>query len=145
MANRDSDKTPDARRSTTASAQSGAKSGAKAGERGDLLRGNLELMLLSVLADGAKYGYSIQQRLQEASQGSIQVQAGTLYPLLHRLEQESLIRSHWEDETGRRRKWYELTAKGARRLKQRAAQWTELASVVGELLRPVLEPRPKPA
>lgn len=111
----------------------------------DLLRGSLELMLLSVLAEGPMYGYSIQQRLGEASRGSIRPQAGTLYPLLHKLEGDRLIRSRWEDSTGRRRKWYELTSKGRKRLDQRAAQWTELAEVVGALLRPALPASAKPA
>lgn len=112
---------------------------------GDLVRGNLDLMILSVLADGAKYGYLIQQRLSDASRGLINIQAGTLYPLLHKLEDEKLVRCRWDDSTGRQRKWYELTAKGEKRLHHRATQWQQLATCLHELLAPVLGPDPKPA
>ena len=112
---------------------------------GDLLRGNLELMILSTLADGAKYGYLIQQRLGDASRGHVNVQAGTLYPILHKLEEERLVKCRWEDSTGRERKWYELTAKGEKRLQQRASQWQKLAATLQELLVPVLGPDAKPA
>ena len=112
---------------------------------GELLRGNLDLMILSTLADGAKYGYLIQQRLGEASRGRISVQAGTLYPILHKLEDEKLVKAHWEDSTGRERKWYELTAKGEKRLQLRAGQWQQLAATLQELLEPVLGPDAKPA
>ena len=105
---------------------------------GDLLRGNLELMILSTLADGAKYGYLIQQRLGDASRGHVSVQAGTLYPILHKLEEERLVKCRWEDSTGRQRKWYELTAKGEKRLHHRAGQWQKLAATLQELLIPVL-------
>jgi DNA-binding PadR family transcriptional regulator len=111
---------------------------------GDLLRGNMELMILSTLADGAKYGYLIQQRLGEASRGLISMKAGTLYPILHKLEEDKLVKCHWEDTTGRQRKWYELTAKGAKRLQHRASQWLQLAATLQELLGPVLGGDAKP-
>ena len=76
----------------------------------ELLRGSLDLIVLSVLADGAKYGYLLQKQIRQASSSRVQVEAGTLYPLLHRLEKGKLIRSKWDSSTGRRRKWYELTA-----------------------------------
>ncbi len=78
----------------------------------DSLRGNLGLIVLSVLTEERLYGYLIQQRLAEASGGLVNVKAGTLYPILHRLEADKLIRSRWDAGTGRRRKWYELTASG---------------------------------
>ena len=78
----------------------------------DLLRGSLDLMILSVLAGGKKYGYLIQKQVRETSGSRVDLQAGTMYPILHRLEEEKLIRSSWEESTGRKRKWYELTAAG---------------------------------
>lgn len=69
------------------------------GFRRDLLRGSLDLMVLSVLMDGAKYGYMIQKHLKQASQGRVELMAGTLYPILHRLESEQLIRSRWEESS----------------------------------------------
>jgi DNA-binding PadR family transcriptional regulator len=100
----------------------------------ELLRGSLDLMILSVLADGATYGYSIQKRLAEASNDAVQLQAGTLYPLLHRLESDKLIRSRWERSTGRPRKWYELTAAGNRRLHQQASEWHSYVACLKQLL-----------
>ncbi len=104
----------------------------------EMLRGSIDLLVLSVLLDDKKYGYMIQQRIAVASGGMVKLQAGTLYPLLHRLEASGLIRGKSE-ESGRRRKWYELTAKGKRRLEKQAAQWSRLADCMNGLLRPVLE------
>jgi PadR family transcriptional regulator PadR len=112
---------------------------------GDLLRGNLDLMVLSVLVEDAAYGYKIQQRLRTASHGLVDLRAGTLYPLLHRLEDDRLIRSRWDDSTGRRRKWYTLTATGRRQLKCRARQWQEVAECLERLLAPVLGVAAEPA
>ena len=106
----------------------------------ELLRGSLDLMVLSVLASGPQYGYSIGRRLREASGGMVALQAGTLYPLLHRLESDRLIRSKWDESTGRRRKWYELTAAGRKRLQRQARQWHEYVQCLSRLLAPVLEP-----
>jgi len=109
----------------------------------DALRGNLDLMVLSTLSDGPKYGYLIQQRLSDASCGLIAVQAGTLYPILHKLEDEKLVKCRWDSETGRQRKWYELTVKGTRRLEQRASQWRQITLCLQELLGPVLKGLPE--
>jgi transcriptional regulator len=105
----------------------------------DYMRGSLDLMVLSVLDGEPKYGYLIQQSLREASRGLIDVQAGTLYPLLHRLEGEKLIRSRWEQATGRRRKWYELTASGRRQLAEQAKEWDAFAACLRRMLSPVLK------
>ena len=112
---------------------------------GDFVRGSIDLMLLSVLADEPKYGYLIQKKLNEASGGAVKVQAGTLYPLLHRLEKDKLISSRLDRSTGRQRKWYRLTAAGRRRLKQQAEQWQIHANCLQKLLAPVLNPTPNPA
>ena len=111
----------------------------------DLMRGSMDLMVLATLLDEAKYGYLIQQRLSESSGGLVKLQAGTLYPLLHKLEDEKLIRSRWDKSSGRRRKWYELTATGRKRLKQQAHQWNEYAECLRKLLSPVLDAPPRPA
>lgn len=111
---------------------------------GDPLRGTLDLMIFSILAERPDYGYRIQQRLAEASRGMVELKAGTLYPLLHRMEAEKWIRGRWDDSTGRRRKFYELTAAGRRRLRQQASQWTQFAECVQRLLTPVLD-QPAPA
>jgi PadR family transcriptional regulator, regulatory protein PadR len=100
----------------------------------DLVRGSLDLMVLSVLASGKKYGYLIQREVREASGARVDLKAGTLYPLLHRLEDERLVRSSWDETTGRQRKWYELTAAGRKRLVANAQEWTDYAACVKQLL-----------
>ncbi len=100
----------------------------------DLLRGSLDLMVLSVLSDGSQYGYMIQKQLNTASMGKVKLPAGTLYPLLHRLEADKLIKSRWDSSTGRRRKWYELTAKGKKRLAAQASQWHQYAECMLSLI-----------
>lgn len=111
----------------------------------EMIRGNLDLLVLSTLASEAKYGYLIQQSLAAATGGLMNVQAGTLYPMLHRLEAERLIRSRWDETTGRKRKWYELTPAGQKRLHQQAHQWREYAECVGRMLRPVFGEAYSPA
>ncbi len=103
----------------------------------DLLRGSLDLMVLSVLAGGSTYGYDLQQRILAASDQLVQLQAGTLYPLLHRLEADKLIRSRWEDATGRKRKWYEITAAGKQRLSAQTAEWDRYVACIQSMLEPV--------
>lgn len=101
-------------------------------------------MVLSTLSQGAKYGYLIQQEIRDASRGRVDLKAGTIYPLLHRLEAAKLIRSRWEDSTGRQRKWYELTPAGSRRLRQHAEEWRSYADCISQLLNAVRELSPKP-
>lgn len=105
---------------------------------GELIRGNLDLLVLSALAEEPKYGYLIQQSLAAATGGLAEVQAGTLYPLLHRLEADKLVRSRWDHSTGRKRKWYELTPAGRKRLHHQAHQWREYADCLCRVLKPVL-------
>ncbi len=100
----------------------------------DLLRGSLDLMVLSVLSEGSQYGYSIQKRLNAVSGGKVNLAAGTLYPLLHRLESDKLIKCRWDDSTGRKRKWYDLTATGKKRLKTQANQWQQYAICMTNLI-----------
>jgi len=110
-----------------------------------LMRGSLDLMLLSILAEEPKYGYLMQQRLREVSGDMVDLQAGTLYPILHRLENEKLVKSRWDDTSGRRRKWYSLTSAGRKRLAQQARQWNDYAECIRQLIAPILSADPKPA
>lgn len=109
----------------------------------DLLRGSLDMMILSVVAKDSQYGYLIQKQLSEVSQGKIKMPAGTMYPLLHRLEKEKLIRSRWDSSTGRKRKWYDITAKGRKRLNAQAKQWQQYADCIALLLDGMLGKRQK--
>lgn len=110
----------------------------------DLLRGSLDMMVLSILAGGRTYGYQLQTSLRDASSNLVQISAGTLYPLLHRLEADELILSEWDETTGRRRKWYELTKAGRKRLATQAHQWDAYVQCVRSLLEPIRAALPKP-
>ena len=111
----------------------------------DLLRGSLDLMVLSVVSRQSQYGYSIQKHLNLATDGQVVLPAGTLYPLLHRLESKKLIRSRWENSSGRRRKWYEITARGKTTLNQQAGVWQQYVECVGSLLDGLAGVRPTPS
>jgi DNA-binding PadR family transcriptional regulator len=100
----------------------------------DLLRGSRSILILSALADGPQYGYLIQQQVRRASGGRVLVTAGTLYPLLHRLEADGAIRAKWDRTTGRDRKWYALTARGRRRLQREAATWRQFVMTISTIL-----------
>ncbi len=100
----------------------------------ELMRGSLDLMVLSVLSDKSLYGYAIQKQIRDASRGQVKLPAGTLYPLLHRLEDERMIRSRWDDSTGRKRKWYDITASGRKQLASQVKQWTSYSQCVERLL-----------
>ncbi|HIF31194.1 MAG TPA: hypothetical protein EYQ75_05915, partial [Planctomycetaceae bacterium] len=93
---------------------------------------------------GSMYGYLIQKELKIVSGGEVELKAGTLYPLLHRLENRKWIRSRWDDSTGRRRKWYELTPQGKLAMTRQAEQWTRYAQCVEQLIAPLLA-QPKPS
>lgn len=114
----------------------------------DLVRGSLDLMVLSALAEEPLYGYLIQKRIREASGNLVRIQAGTLYPLLHKLEDQGAISSRWDDSAGGRdRKWYELTPTGRCMLQDQAGQWQEYVNCIRRLLNPALaalrvEPQP---
>ena len=107
--------------------------------RRDLFRGSLEVMVLSVLADGRAYGYAIQKKLKEAGgTGAHTLQAGTLYPLLHRLEADGLIKATRDRTSARERKWYELTATGKRELRKSAADWQAYLARLQSLVLPAV-------
>ncbi len=96
----------------------------------DLMRGSFDMMVLSVLSGGPSYGYLIQKEIVKTSHGSAQIKAGTLYPLLHRLEAKGAIESKLESCNGRQRKWYTLTNAGKRHLRAQSNQWFEYEKCV---------------
>ena len=110
----------------------------------ELLRGSLDLMVLSVLAESPAYGYLIQKRISDTSAGRVNLQAGTLYPLLHRLEADGALSTRMDRSTGRDRKLYELTAAGRRRMHRQAVEWHEYAQCMRDLVRPILAALPNP-
>lgn len=97
-------------------------------------------IMLSILEDGESYGYALIQRIHDLSGGTIELSDGTLYPVLHRLEDEGLIASTWRtSDEGRRRKYYSLTAKGDEALAAEKKQWLQVDAVLARLWG--LEPR----
>src|SRR3982750_1646062 len=89
----------------------------------DMLRGQLELVVLAALRDGPRHGYAIIKELRERSGGELDVLEGTLYPALHRLEQAGFVKSRRATASGRQRRVYELTAKGRRALVEQESEW----------------------
>jgi PadR family transcriptional regulator len=92
------------------------------------LKGNLDLLLLSVLAAGPAHGYAVITALRERSEGAFDLAEGTIYPALHRLEDAGLLGSDWADIPGRRRRVYALTEKGAAALTAEQARWRRFAA-----------------
>jgi PadR family transcriptional regulator PadR len=94
------------------------------------LKGNLDLLLLSVLAAGPGHGYAIISALRERSGGAFDLPQGTVYPALHRLEDAGLLASTWADVSGRRRRIYGLTEQGAAALASEQSEWRRFATGV---------------
>ncbi|HKD92944.1 MAG TPA: PadR family transcriptional regulator [Terriglobales bacterium] len=104
--------------------------------KSDLPQGMLDLLILQVVALGSVHGYAIAQRLQQTSRNVVQIQQGSLYPALHRLENRGFLVAEWrETDTGREAKFYRLTRKGRSQLETEAASWKRLAEAVGLVLR----------
>ena len=94
------------------------------------LKGNLDLLLLSVLATGPGHGYSVISRLRERSEGAFYLPEGTVYPALHRLEAAGLLASSWDQAAGRKRRIYQLTVAGQESLAEQARQWRSFNGAV---------------
>ncbi len=102
----------------------------------DQLQGALDLLILKTLARGAMHGYAIAQRIQQVSDEVLRVEEGSLYPALHRMEQADWITAEWRvTKTGRRAKYYKLTAAGRTQLAQEEAAWDRVAGAVAKVLR----------
>jgi PadR family transcriptional regulator PadR len=102
----------------------------------DSLQGTLDLLILKTLETGPNHGFGIVLHIQNASQGLLNVEEGSLYPALHRLERDKLVKAEWKTTDNRRRaRVYTLTAAGRKRLDQAAESWSTLAKGVGRILR----------
>ena len=103
--------------------------------KSDLLQGTLDLLILRTLSEGAMHGWGISQRIQEVSRDVLQVNQGSLYPALHRLEQQGLIEAEWgNSENNRQAKFYRLTRTGERRLAEETRQWELMTTAVARIL-----------
>jgi transcriptional regulator len=107
-----------------------------ADKRVDLLQGTLDLLILRTLSAGEMHGWGISQRIQQISGEVLQVNQGSLYPALHRLEQRGWIESTWgTSDNNRRAKMYGLTVKGRRQLEAEQAQWARFSVAVEQVLK----------
>jgi PadR family transcriptional regulator PadR len=101
------------------------------GKPNDLVQGTLDLLILKTVALEPKHGWAIAKRIQQISHEVLQVQQGSLYPALNRLERKGWIRSKWaETDTGREAKFYSLTAAGRLQLEKEAAKWNRLSAAI---------------
>src|SRR4051794_40445223 len=102
----------------------------------DLLQGTLDLLILRTLQNGAMHGWSISERIQQISRDVLQVNQGSLYPAMHRLEHQGLISAEWGvSELGRRARFYKLTAKGQKQLEAETENWARLSDAIGRVLK----------
>jgi PadR family transcriptional regulator, regulatory protein PadR len=109
---------------------------ADAPPKSELLQGTLDVLILKVVSLGPIHGYAIAQRLQQMSDSVLQVQQGSLYPGLHRLEKRGWVKAEWApSETGREARFYTLTRAGRKQLDEQRASWDRLAAAVSGVLR----------
>ena len=99
-----------------------------------LLSGAVEMLMLEVISHGPTYGYEITQTVESRSQGYFELKEGSLYPALHRLEEQKLVKSSWREVDGRRRKYYELTTAGRKALAAKKTEWQAFARGIEGIL-----------
>ena len=105
-------------------------------KQNDLLQGTLDMMVLKAVSLGPLHGYGVLLRIQQISGNRLEVQQGSLYPALYRLEHEGWIASEWgQSENNRRAKYYRLTAAGRRRLHTETEKWNHMADAIGAILK----------
>jgi PadR family transcriptional regulator PadR len=106
------------------------------GKPSDLVQGTLDLLILKIVSLEPKHGWAIAKRIQQVSKEALQVQQGSLYPALYRLEQQGWIKANWrETDTGRQAKFYALTAAGRKQLETELAQWNRLSNAINLVVR----------
>lgn len=105
------------------------------GKQLDLLQGTLDMLILKAVSLGPQHGYGVLIRIQQISGGQLEIQQGSLYPALYRLEHQGAITSEWgESENNRRAKFYRLTAAGRAQLKDETGKWHRMATVIAGIL-----------
>jgi PadR family transcriptional regulator PadR len=105
--------------------------------KGQALKGHLDLLVLAVLADGPRHGYGVIEELRVRSGDAFDLPEGTLYPVLHRLQEAKLLTSRWDEVDGRRRRTYQLTKLGRASLVEQRNAWDTFSAAVGAVLRGV--------
>ena len=106
------------------------------GKQVDLLQGTLDMLILKAVSLGPLHGYGVLLRIQQISREQLEIQQGSLYPALYRLEHQGWIASEWgESDNKRRAKFYSLTAAGRRQLQAETEKWNRMASLIASILR----------
>ena len=106
-------------------------------ERGDLLRGTLEMLILRSLVDGPRHGYGITERLQEVSDEVLTVDEGSLYPALYRMQRRGWLTSKWgRSENNRKARFYSMTRKGRKQLEKATKSWAQFSEAVTKAMKP---------
>jgi PadR family transcriptional regulator, regulatory protein PadR len=101
---------------------------------GDMLKGHLDMIVLAALVDNPCHGYAVIQEIRRRSSGAFELPEGTIYPVLHRLEKNGLLRSHWATgESGKKRRVYALTRSGQKALAGHRATWRRFSEAIGGL------------
>ena len=104
--------------------------------KNDILQGTLVLLILKTLSHGALHGYGITVHIQQVTKEVLRVEEGSLYPALHRMEQDGWVRAEWgTSENNRRARYYQLTAKGRKQLGEEEKNWARLTTAVAQVLR----------
>jgi transcriptional regulator len=104
--------------------------------RNDLLQGTLDLLILKTLALGAQHGWAISQRIQQMSEDALRVNQGSLYPALHRLEEQDWVEAEWgTSDSNREAKFYKLTRAGVKQLDLETANWERVSTGIGRILK----------
>jgi PadR family transcriptional regulator PadR len=112
------------------------RQGIDMGKPNDLVQGTLDLLILKIVSLEPKHGWAIAKRIQQISNEALQVQQGSLYPALYRLERQGWMKADWrQTETGRQAKFYSLTRAGKRRLEKERANWDRLSSAINLVVR----------
>jgi len=101
----------------------------------ELLHGTLETLVLKTLAGGRRHGYGIARAIEDATDGVVDVEEGSLYPALYRMERRELVEAEWgTSELGRRAKFYRITPRGRRQLASQTAEWARFAGAISKVL-----------
>lgn len=105
------------------------------GKQLELLQGTLDMLILKAVSLGPLHGYGVLLRIQQISGNQLEIQQGSLYPALYRLEHQGLIASDWgESENNRKARFYRLTAAGRKKLQKETKNWNRMADVIGSIL-----------
>jgi PadR family transcriptional regulator PadR len=106
----------------------------------ELLQGTLDMLILQTLQWGPRHGYGIVQALHVNSGEALQLETGSLYPALHRMERKGWVRSEWKQtESNQRAKYYRITPPGKKQLASDLSRWQQMVDVIGSIMRPVRE------